>query len=130
MSDIDSDFDSEPEIPSDDEITIVLNIHMPQEGKSSFDASMRPKIVRSKLNDQFHPTNPIWLGKKFVPVVPQDDDPKPWREFPATMNEYFNYGFTELVWIAYKHKQQELRKIYGEKEKPTGRRHQSKKDLH
>ena len=117
--------DFEPEIPSDDEIAIILNVHLPQEGQRFDPIPKRPPIF-----DQFRPTNPTWLRSlRFVPPnLDADTEPKPWRDYPTTMNEYFNYGFTEMVWEAYKFKQQELRKMFPDKEDRGSHRHGSKKD--
>lgn len=37
------------------------------------------------------------------------DEDKPWRRPGADVSDYFNYGFTENTWIAYKEKQRLLR---------------------
>ena len=123
-----SEEDFEPEIPSDDEIAIILNVHLPQDGQRFDLASIAPK--RPTFSDQLSPTNPVWLPSlRFVPPPPDaDTDPKPWRDFPSTMNEYFNYGFTEPVWEAYKFKQQELRKMFPESDRHGSSRHGGKKD--
>jgi hypothetical protein len=121
----DLDFDSEPEIPSDDEIAIIVNVHMPCEGRA-FDRDFVP--ARPTFHDQFRPTNAIWLPKiKYTPPDPKADaEAKPWVQVPSSIHEYFNYGFTEAVWEAYKFKQHELRRIFADKDKdrPTVRRHQ------
>jgi hypothetical protein len=121
MTDPDADFDSEPEIPSDDEIGIILNVHMPQEDRSAAYQVMIP--ARPQFSGQFRPTNGIWLSSvKFVPPESHaTSDPTPWRDVPSTMPEYFNYGFTEMVWEAYKFKQYELRRLYPDKNRVAPR---------
>jgi hypothetical protein len=118
-----SDSDTEPEIPSDDEIAIILNVHMPAEGvPMGYDGESMGG--RHATVDQFRPTNPIWLQSlRFVPSTNDDDsEPRPWRDAPSTRPEYFNYGFTELVWDAYKFKQYELRRMFADKERVGVRR--------
>jgi hypothetical protein len=120
------DSDTEPEIPSDDEIAIILNVHMPAEGGAmGYDHEFPGG--RQAAVDQFRPTNPIWLQSlRFVPTV-NDADPRPWRDVPASIPEYFNYGFTELVWDAYKFKQAELRRMFADTDRLPPRRRLSKK---
>lgn len=114
---------SDGESANEEEIAIIMNVHMPQqEGqRQRFDP-----FYRQNQKHQFHPTNPICLPQiVFKPpqldAVKDDEDPKPWRETPKLMPDYFNYGFTELVWEAYKFKQQALRRMFSEKS--GGRRH-------
>jgi hypothetical protein len=118
------DEETEKEWESDNEITIILNVHMPVDGRQAM-------TMRSFLPDQFHPTNPIWLPSiKYIPPDPEKDiDPKPWRDAPMSLGDYFNYGFTEQVWNAYRFKQTELRQMFSDRERSGLRRRIIKKPL-
>lgn len=109
------DFDKE--LDSDDEIAILLNVHIPQPSQNdSLNAFPDNFQYRSTAHDQFAPTNPIsYPGIKYTPIDIENEDkdePRPWRDNPKTMPDYFNYGFTERTWEAYKFKQLMLRRLF------------------
>lgn len=113
----DDDDDYSDEIASEDDVVIVMNVHLPSTDAPKTKSSESFQYYRNTIvHEQFHPTNAIWLPSlKYVPSEEDPNDPKPWREFPSTMHEYFNYGFTEAVWDAYRFKQLTLRKMFSEK---------------
>lgn len=112
------DSDSEQfdrELDSDDDITIILNIRIPQASQPGQPNQYPEFFHRSVTHDQFSPTNPIVHPiLKFPAYDPENEDkdePRPWRDNPKTMPDYFNYGFTERVWEAYKFKQITIRRL-------------------
>ena len=117
------------ELDSDDDIAIILNVHLPQE---SMDRSSLPENFhynRAFVNHQFQPTNPVSHPLlKFTPIDPENEDkeePRPWRDNPKCMPDYFNYGFTEKVWEAYKYKQLTLRRLFSERNQNQNNRHRN-----
>lgn len=111
----DEQFDQE--LDSDDDIAIILNIHIPQpsqnDGGNTYTDTFQ---FRPIAHDQFAPTNSIsYPGLTFSPADNENEDkdePRPWRDNPKTMPDYFNYGFTERTWEAYKFKQLMLRRMF------------------
>ncbi|OHS93902.1 hypothetical protein TRFO_39964 [Tritrichomonas foetus] len=137
MSDQESSSDEEfdVELDSDDEIAIILNVHLPQVSQNdAFNYLPDNFQYRSVSHDQFLPTNPIsYPHLKFTLLDPEKekekeekekDEPKPWRDNPKTMPDYFNYGFTERVWEAYKYKQLTLRRLFSGRMQ-NGNRHRN-----
>ncbi|KAH0786784.1 pre-mRNA 3'-end-processing factor FIP1-like isoform X1 [Histomonas meleagridis] len=112
-----SDSDYTDDTENEEEVAIIMNVHMPiqEEQRQRYD----PFFSLAAHHQQFKPTNFIALPNlKFVPTIEEEkegDEPKPWRETPKLMPDYFNYGFTELVWEAYKYKQHALRQMYSDK---------------
>ena len=111
----DEQFDQEQD--SDDEIAIILHIHIPQASQNDTgNAYFDNYQLRPIAHDQFAPTNPIsYPGLQFNPISAENEDkdePRPWRDNPKTMPDYFNYGFTEQTWEAYKFKQLMLRRMF------------------
>lgn len=48
-------------------------------------------------------------GKPITKLDPETLKDKPWRAPGADISDYFNYGFNEITWMAYCHKQDNLR---------------------
>ena len=103
---------------------IIIEYRPPKKSEISTKTDLGNKLDSNKKfrpqSDVFFPTNPIFYPKlKYTPVVIEEDplksENKPWRDIPSTRNDYFNYGFTEEVWEAYKFKQIELRKLFSSK---------------
>jgi len=96
----------------DDDVVFICQVTHYEPDEPSKPRPARP-IARSKQT-AFNPTNPVFYPKlKFNLTIP--DGSKPWRDMPSTRDDYFNYGFTEEVWEAYKFKQNEIRKMFSSK---------------
>lgn len=119
-----ADFDSEPDVESDDDIVVICNVHDPSQKAqpAMMTIPLRPRAIRG-----FKATNPVWLTSVRSHYVPVDlssaaEKAKPWREMESRRNEFFNYGFTDYVWDAYKFKQQELKGVFTAKSQSSSRR--------
>lgn len=132
MADIPTDefSDEYSKVPSEDEgIFITLTVPRKEEKTTTVAAAPRKE---EKIQNQtgFYPTNSVIYPKlKFV--MPNLDEEgaemKPWKKLPNTRDTYFNYGFTEEVWEAYKFKQVELRRLFSQKRKENGHSRDSRK---
>ena len=121
----------------DDDIQIVLNVR--DEDVVEKKEKARPRLNEYyKKSGEFSPSDPVALTSlKFVPPEEDPDIPPekvPWRTCPATeLIYYFNYGFTEAIWQAYKFKQEELRKLIKNNfsgSKATQKAHRTNKNSH
>ena len=128
-----SDFfsDEYSQRPSDEEdlnVTLVL----PKREEKQAPVQREEKKTLQTQQTGFYPTNPVIYPKlKFVmPNLEEGADLKPWRKLPNTRDTYFNYGFTEEVWEAYKFKQMELRKLFDPKRRELAKEQAKKKAKH
>ncbi|EAY20370.1 hypothetical protein TVAG_193460 [Trichomonas vaginalis G3] len=100
----------------DEDVNVVC--HIPhKEAKASVSLTVQQQKPRLPQHTGFKPTNPVFYPKlKFVkPDLTEGAENKLWVKMPSTRDTFFNYGFTEEVWEAYKFKQLELRRIFAKK---------------
>lgn len=54
----------------------------------------------------------LYDGQPITQLDPEVLKEKPWRQPGANLSDYFNYGFNELTWVEYVHRQGKLRDEY------------------
>lgn len=54
----------------------------------------------------------LYDGQPITQLDPEVLKEKPWRQPGANLSDYFNYGFNELTWVEYVHRQGNLRDTY------------------
>ena len=124
-------FEDEYSARDSDEENLIVDLVIPEKEAKHVTIQREEKKQMQPQQTGFHPRNPVIYPKlKFeMPKLDEEgEEMKPWKKIPSTRDTYFNYGFTEEVWEAYKFKQLELRKLFGPKRKVITRDQTKKKE--
>ena len=135
MAEYSSDeYSYDPEDPNKD-VTVVLHLreHNYDEVHEVLPRPQRKQTPTQMIEAKFRPTAPVFhpslhfsQAKIEAKLNEPSDKPEPkWKQFPSLLTDYFNYGFTDIVWEAYKYKQEALRRLY--RPEGTEKRHRRKK---
>ena len=117
----------EEEESSDDDIEFVIGESAPKVSTTSAPSTLGETLAQEKTGEdkQAQPTTIVrkddgastidvnavaeYEGKPLTLVDLEEIKDKPWRAPGADISDYFNYGFDELTWTAYCHKQDKTR---------------------
>lgn len=111
-------FEDEYSYPNSEDEDVNVICHVGQrETKAVATPAVQTQKPRLQAHTGYKPTNPVIYPKlKFqMPDLTVGAENKLWVKMPSTRDTFFNYGFTEEVWEAYKFKQLELRRIFSKK---------------
>ncbi|CAI5759886.1 unnamed protein product [Candida verbasci] len=97
------------QVPGNDILSEMVDTEAEQQQKQDIENSNQRTTITDKSSTININANPEYEGKPLTQLDIETLKVKPWRAPGANISDYFNFGFDEITWTAYCHKQDKLR---------------------